>query len=465
MPIATPSSGPLFVGQIRPPDVPAYVPQPIAYATGGAQPTIGDGTATGGFAPYWASQPADIPTPSRSGWLKAGPGQAAFDALLAIGFGGTKGEAKFRTHSEMLGHFSVDPIRNYGFPGGSHMHSFWGNYTPSAVTTRATQRTLIGDDDGSGAAGGRLNNTAYWMPALLFDKGGVTYAISPAFTIIYYKQSPSQSIITHPIPNGLRYVSGFDMDNPTRIENIVAQANADNGGGTRYRVHEGISVNNVDGMWHDWTINNATAGTTKSKYLQNPDTTSPFAANGSAASGATTLQMQFQQRLAWDGVNPWSPRGYDHVMPCIFDNTAGIYVPPIGWYVLPIPEYNMSWDIVEIEAFLGGPFMNFNPRLASDAHANMMGVPGKGMSFHTDWMDGWDETTRRAWETNGIGCGVLGGIPHEMSDSTISATEDMLAFDQVITPDGKARQVDFGRGIQVTQIPATPKAVTVAAMA
>ena len=95
----------------------------------------------------------------------------------------------------------------------------------------------------------------------------------------------------------------------------------------------------------------------------------------------------------------------------------------------------------------------------------MMGVPGKGMSFHTDWMDGWDETTRRAWETNGIGCGVLGGIPHEMSDSTISATEDMLAFDQVITPDGKARQVDFGRGIQVTQIPATPKAVTVAAMA
>ena len=46
-----------------------------------------------------------------------------------------------------------------------------------------------------------------------------------------------------------------------------------------------------------------------------------------------------------------------------------------------------------------------------------------GETFHTDWMDGWDDAVRINWETNGIG--TFGHTPHELNSSQTSSTQHL----------------------------------------
>lgn len=449
MPIIA-SASPLYAGQVRPPDVPAYVPQQIAYATGTNPPVIGDGTTTGGFAPYWASQLADIPTASRTSWL-VDPAINLAD-FLTTADGGSLSEGKMRTHAEFGAPCYADNIRYYkDRTARSHLHFRFGNLTQNSSTTFATLRTPAAEDDKSGAAGGLLNSTGYLMPALLFDKDGKTYAITPGYSVIYYAQDPALHDNIHPIPLGKRYVAGFDMDIPNRAQDIVDVANADNGGGSRYRVHQSTSKDSQ--IFHTWIAEN-TGGDVTADSILGTGGSDPFAGALIAANGATGLRLQMSQPLAWDGVNPWSPRGYDHVIPAIWDTVSSRYVPPTGWYALATPQFSMGWDIVALEAFLGGPMQNFNPRLSSDMHHSAL--PGR--TVHWDWTGGWDSETLRNWEINAIGCGVLSGIPHELNDSVIDADEKLIVNEAA--PDGKSPQVDFTRGNQIFEIPPKGSAIS-----
>ena len=70
-----------------------------------------------------------------------------------------------------------------------------------------------------------LNRSAYWMPAMLDGKGNV---VRPDYVQIYYKRRPATDPIVsdptnpqyegkaHPVPNGLRFIFGFNMLNPTQ---------------------------------------------------------------------------------------------------------------------------------------------------------------------------------------------------------------------------------------------------------
>lgn len=73
-------------------------------------------------------------------------------------------QAKFRTevgptHNKVL---CDDPIRNWGAPGASHCHYYFGNIHINASSTYASLR----NDCASDAAGFCTNGTGYWIPCL-----------------------------------------------------------------------------------------------------------------------------------------------------------------------------------------------------------------------------------------------------------------------------------------------------------
>ena len=111
-----------------------------------------------------------------------------------------------------------DPIVYPGQPGKSHLHQFYGNTGANASSTYSSLRT-----SGSSTCMSPLNRSAYWMPAMLDGKGNV---VRPDYVQIYYKRRPVTDPIVSdpanpqyegkaiPLPNGLRFIFGFNMLNP-----------------------------------------------------------------------------------------------------------------------------------------------------------------------------------------------------------------------------------------------------------
>ena len=118
----------------------------------------------------------------------------------------------FRFQCE-FSHLSYDdPIVYPGQPGLSHLHMFFGNTYANAVST---YESLLHTGD-STCAGGPLNRSAYWAPAMLNAAGSV---VVPDQATIYYKGGfgGRASIASIPaLPAGLRMIAGFDMANPSK---------------------------------------------------------------------------------------------------------------------------------------------------------------------------------------------------------------------------------------------------------
>jgi hypothetical protein len=117
----------------------------------------------------------------------------------------------------------IDPIVYPGIAGQSHLHQFYGlrgvGISETYESARADHRvSSCGSEDYS------LNKSAYWLPALLDGRGNV---IQPNLVSIYYKRRPKTDSAcdwnTDPrgqaeecvnMPQGLRVVAGFDMNDP-----------------------------------------------------------------------------------------------------------------------------------------------------------------------------------------------------------------------------------------------------------
>lgn len=115
---------------------------------------------------------------------------------------GSSPEGQFRLACE-YSHFNYDdPIIYPDQPGKSHFHMFFGNTETNAFTT---DNTLINSGGGT-CQGYELNRSAYWVPALLDNKGN---AVVPFQIIIYYKTKSPDSVI--PMPQGLQMIGGNDL--------------------------------------------------------------------------------------------------------------------------------------------------------------------------------------------------------------------------------------------------------------
>ena len=97
-----------------------------------------------------------------------------------------------------------DPIVAPGQPGVSHLHNFQGNDRADAASTADS----LMNSGGSSCAGGTLNRTAYWMPALVDTRTG--QPLVPTETVFYYKLGylGVKAGTVQPFPKGLRMIAG-----------------------------------------------------------------------------------------------------------------------------------------------------------------------------------------------------------------------------------------------------------------
>ena len=97
-----------------------------------------------------------------------------------------------------------DPIVYPGQPGKSHLHVFFGNAGADANLTAAN----IMSATASTCAGGLLNKSAYWVPAMIDTTTNTP--LVPSDMTVYYKHGfglikPEEFKV---LPNGLRMISG-----------------------------------------------------------------------------------------------------------------------------------------------------------------------------------------------------------------------------------------------------------------
>ena len=235
-------------------------------------------------------------------------------------------------------HFAFDdPIVFPNQPGKSHLHLFFGNTGASAATT-ATNITTTGD---STCAGGTLNRTGYWVPAVIDIRTGAP--LVPTEQLFYYKGGylgvPMSSI--KPFPAGLRMIAGSSTNTADSTDTSVVRIWCEGGDGTPRR------------------------------YI-------PSCNKGEQLS----FTVIFPQ--CWDGVNLDSP---DHKSHMAYANNGCPSTHPVA---LPEVSLIVRYTVAEsgTDTYL---------KLSSD---NYSGVGG--YSMHADWFNGWDTSILNEWVTNCI---------------------------------------------------------------
>lgn len=418
---------------VKPPDVPDYVDTTTnMYQSGTTLNKLGNGIdADGGTPPAAAYELADIPA-SPIGWSTNAPqGTSNFCAL--VGLGGTCVQAKARFNANVTHVLKDDPIRNYGQPGTSHCHTFFGNGSANAYSTFASLRANSAKY--SASSGGALNGTAYWYPCIIKPNAfgdGKDYVVKPDFVIFYYTAPSvaSTANLTY-LLQGLRYVSGFNMDDGIGGEKLgqwlqdkVDEANAQPGTSGRYSIyHSGIN-----GISWAWTCNSQAI-----KYrLANAAGDDPF----TGCTAGKQLVLQFSGAGCWDGINFWSPGGYKHVIPKVWDEVANGFVCPNAWYELPVLQIELSFTH-------SGPADYTTWKCASDPD----GVDHCS-TFHTDWMNGWDRTTLHSWLDECLG---VNATPHECNNSTVGPSLRLYRAEMGLT--GRFPQVNITSGTWNTTDP------------
>jgi hypothetical protein len=231
-----------------------------------------------------------------------------------------------------------DPIVYPGQPGASHLHMFFGN---TAVTASSTG-TSIQNSGSSTCAGGTLNRSAYWAPAMLDN---VTHQpVRPTGNNVYYKTGYNgiKPSAVKAVPAGLMMVTGSSK-NTTRGANPVSYAC--------------ISDNDVQ-PWQP-SIPNCAVG--------------------------YTLVMEVTFPQCWDGVHLDSSDHKSHMA-----NPVGGACPADHPVALPVISYNIHYKITTANAAS-------HWQLSSDMYDVSSGKAG--YSGHADYMYGWDTPTMATFTT------------------------------------------------------------------
>jgi hypothetical protein len=273
-----------------------------------------------------------------------------------------------------------DPVVYPGQPGASHLHMFWGNTGTNASSTYQSLRTTGQSTCDNRGTDTPLNRSAYWMPAML---DGAGHVVLPDMINTYYKQLPhgspncssppngTQSVgICVDIPNGLRFVFGYNMATGT-------------GGPNDPNSNEHYS------MWFEcWSdlIGTPTGSAATGRY----STIADVVAAGCPSGGVLVAQGVIP--VCWDGKNLDSPDHRSHLVSYMPDTNNGIRCPADHPYVLP--SLQMRAEFTTDDNFVAGKW-----HFSSDEM-----VPGikAGSTFHFDYFEAWSPTIKNAWFRNCI---------------------------------------------------------------
>ena len=248
-----------------------------------------------------------------------------------------------------------DPILYPGQPGKSHLHTFFGNTKADASSTYASLRTA-----GDSTCNDPLNRSAYWTDALLTPAGKV---LTPDYITIYYKRPPQGSIYCSPpyarecraLPRGLRYVYGYNMQEPAKSSPADQRWWNCDGPGAVPGHYATVAATIAAGC---------PAGARLGKALVGPD--------------------------CWDGKNLDSADHRSHMAYAFYD---GLHAAAVcdAQHPVKLPFFEMIawyWN----DGSIG---------LARSSSDLMMNLPG-GTTAHADWFGAWEDSVKDAWTGNCI---------------------------------------------------------------
>ncbi len=262
-----------------------------------------------------------------------------------------------------------DPIVFYGQPGSSHLHMFLGNQTTNAYSTT---ESLLNSALPSTAKGGFINQTAYWVPAML-DASGNPIVIDPHHPhfVSYVSSVPADQLI--PFPEGLRMIAGRASANPSSPQdNLIAS----------WSCESGIANNSP-------SIPECPVGDQLTVVIRFPQ--------------CNDGQL--------DSANQQSHMAYP-----IYDaQTGGLGCP--SSHPIAVPEVQLAINIPVTTQNGGASQSTRGWRLTSDMY-DTSSNPG-GFSAHADWFGGWDTLTMQRIIDEclipGVDCNN-GGFPQQPGD-------------------------------------------------
>lgn len=254
-----------------------------------------------------------------------------------------------------------DPILHPGQPGASHGHQFvCGNESVNAFSTYESLRKNSVGDSGSAP----VNNSGYWQPWM---EDGEGHIVQPDQTWIYYKRRPKSdpkcSLTSGDpqaqgncvgLPNGLRFIFGWNPANPSTPKTGSAYFNCDGPGATQ---------------GHYPTITDA----------------APFCPPGSR------LGTIISAPDCWDGRHLDTPDHRSHVSYPSYGSWGYLKCPPTHPYIIP--------GFMLANWFTVGPKGVGLWRLSSD---HMLPGAKPGETFHADWFGAWDSIILAMWIDNCI---------------------------------------------------------------
>jgi hypothetical protein len=402
----------------KPTDVPDYVSvTPVYETTSADNVSLDPATSTPSVGEL-----TDIPT-SQTGRIVTGTFGNATGFCLTTADGGTCQQAKFRITLNTSHIGRNDPVRNFCQPGATHLHQFFGNAGVGACSTYSSLRLAR---KGTFSNGDELNATGYWFPCSVISNpfgDSKNYCVKANWITLYYTMDPVLAKTGVRLYRGLRYVTGYRMGDPawTDLQSAIDTANTAYGS-TRYVQVSALSKADYP-QQPIWKCSGATVVTpaaqtsdpAASKWLKNADGTDPF--GGTCVSGAD-MWVQLSGASCWSGAALWSPGGYDHVIPQIWDSVKSKLVCPKNYYRIPSLELEVHYS--------QQGFADYGRwRLESDdAEQTRTGTTvNNGYTWHADWMNGWDGATLQEWLFNCLG--VEHHTPHECNGGVFSSTKQL----------------------------------------
>ena len=316
-----------------PAPAPATAPAP-ASATAPAPASAGVAPVAGPVGAVAGSPFVDV------GRIPAPLGGASGVVLIpgAVPSSNPEGVGTFRFDCAVSHMAFDDPIVAPGRPGGSHLHTYFGNTAVDAFSTSQS----IATTGNSTCRGGTANRSGYWVPTMIDTSNGAP--IAPAYLQLYYKTGyngvrPADVTV---VPAGLRMIAG--------------NSRATGPGSAQHKL--------------DYECQ-----TTQHGQLY------PAIPRDCAPGELMNMQINFPQ--CWDGVNLDSPDHQSHMA------EASSGCPGSHPVAIPAITFNVKYLV---------PASGTSTwRLSSDAYDASQPA---GYSGHADWWNGWNEDIIRTVTQN-----------------------------------------------------------------
>jgi hypothetical protein len=295
----------------------------------------------------------------------------------------------------------VDPILFPGEPAGAHLHHFFGNTSADENSTWSTLRQT----GGGTCAGGPLNRTAYWFPAMIRPQNNKV--VRPAYIELYYS---ARSEIWHH--------SDYVSTNPT------------------YSHYTTYGVRNFpNGMWFIFGWKESDGATPYGVWNRGSQTSQKgtlleVAANSVDLTDGSGRHDNIGARLespgCWDGVlQPTNGRSLadgfnDGAGKVICPETHPYRVPAVTLLLL----YSHNGEADYTQWYIS----------SDDGHGPPSGTFDGGHTFHTDWFGAWDPDIQDTWGEEHLQIGGTNTLMQASSSGILCRDDKQLKNDSTNTP-------------------------------